>query len=283
MGRFENVMVFKDTERLCKTNAEFSEAVKKATASQKLILERDSLPAQKKDIYEDAANVTVSKKRSLEAAAGYKDCYVAVLNFASATNPGGGVVNGSSAQEESLCRCSCLYFCLNTPAMWDGFYNPHRAAHDPLHNDDLIYTPGVTVFKTDTAEPKLMREADRYSVDVITCAAPNLRSHPGNGYITGEGDANIKLSDKDLLELHEKRIRRILEAALSGGCDTIILGAFGCGAFKNDPEIVAQANRNVAGEYLHAFKNIEYAIYSSKSDERNYKAFDRVMGDKSGV
>ena len=104
-----------------------------------------------------------------------------------------------------------------------------------------------------------------------------------NGYITGEGDANIKISDKDLLELHEKRLRRILEAALSGGCDTIILGAFGCGASKNDPELVAQANRNVAGEYLHAFKNIEYAIYSSKSDERNYKVFDRVMGDISGV
>ena len=102
MGRDENVTVFKDTERLCKTNPKLSESVKKATASQKLILEGDTLADQKKDIYEDPAKVVVSKKRTYEAAAGYKGQHVAVQNFASAYNPGGGVVDG--AREQVECR-----------------------------------------------------------------------------------------------------------------------------------------------------------------------------------
>ena len=277
MGRDENVTVFKDTERLCKTNPKLSESVKKATASQKLILEGDTLADQKKDIYEDPAKVVVSKKRMYEAAAGYKGQHVAVHNFASASNPGGGVVNGASAQEECLCRCSGLYFNLNTRAMWDGFYQPHRDAHDPIHNDDIIYTPGVTVFKTDTAMPELMLESDWYDVDVITCAAPNLRNQPSNKYNTGDGNKQTVMKDKNLLALHEKRLRRILEVALSEGCDTIILGAFGCGAFQNNPEVVAQANRNVIKDYLHAFKNIEFAVYCSPLDDRNFKIFERVL------
>ena len=278
MGRDENVTVFKDTERLCKTNPKLSESVKKATASQKLILEGDTLADQKKDIYEDPAKVVVSKKRTYEAAAGYKGQHVAVHNFASASNPGGGVVNGASAQEECLCRCSGLYFNLNTRAMWDGFYQPHRDAHDPIHNDDIIYTPGVTVFKTDTAMPELMPESDWYDVDVITCAAPNLRNQPSNKYNTGDGNKQTVMKDKDLLALHEKRLRRILEVALSEGCDTIILGAFGCGAFQNNPEVVAQANRNVIKDYLHAFKNIEFAVYCPPGGSQNFDIFKRLLG-----
>ena len=277
MGRDENITVFKDTEKICKTNSRLSESVKRATASQKLILESDILADQKKNIYEAPAKVIVSKKRTYEAAAGYKGYHVAVHNFASASNPGGGVVKGASAQEECLCRCSGLYFNLNSRAMWDGFYQPHRDAHDPIHNDDIIYTPDVTVFKTDTAMPELMPESDWYDVDVITCAAPNLRNQPSNRYNSGDGNKQTVMKDKDLLILHEKRLRRILEVALSEGCDTIILGAFGCGAFQNNPEVVAQANRNVIKNYLYAFKNIEFAVYCSPRDERNYYIFERVL------
>lgn len=277
MGRDENVTVFKDTEKLCKTNPKLAESVKKATAAQKLILESDALTEQKKNLYEDAAKVVVSKKRTYEAAAGYKGLHVAVHNFASASNPGGGVVNGASAQEECLCRCSGLYFNLNTPAMWDGFYQPHRDARDPIHNDDIIYTPNVMVFKSDTSTPQLMAESDWYNVDVITCAAPNLRSQPSNRYNSVDENRQTKMKDKDLLALHEKRLRRILEVALSEGCEAIILGAFGCGAFQNNPEVVALANRNVIKDYMHAFKNIEFAVYCSPRDERNFKIFERVL------
>lgn len=61
------------------------------------------------------------------------------------------VPRGSSAQEECLCRCSGLYFCLSVPEMMNGFYYPHRNAKNPINNADIIYTPDVTVFKTDTS------------------------------------------------------------------------------------------------------------------------------------
>ena len=277
MGREENVAVFQDTERLCKSNERLRNAVKNSTSGQDLILETDNVPAQKKDLYDEPARVTVSKKRSFEAAEGYKGNKVVVHNFASASNPGGGVVKGSSAQEECLCRCSGLYFSLNTPEMWNGFYTPHRNKHDPLHNDDIIYTPDVTVFKSDTAVPTLVPENEWYDVDIITCAAPNLRENPGNAYNPGDGNVSKKISDKELLLLHEKRLRRILEVAVMKGRDTIILGAFGCGAFENNPEVVALANKNVIKDYLHAFRNIEYAVYCSPRDDRNYRIFERVL------
>ena len=89
-----------------------------------------------------------------------------------------------------------------------------------LYNDDCIYSPRITVLKSDTALPKLLTENEWYNVDVITCAAPN----PNSQY------DNIRISDKDLKELHKKRARRILDIAVSEGEDVIILGAFGCGA-----------------------------------------------------
>ncbi len=279
MGREENLAIYKDTEKLCKTNMKLKESVKISTNLQEIILETDKIEGQKKDIYSEPAKVVVSKKRSFEAARQYKDCKVAVHNFASAANPGGGVERGASAQEECLCRCSGLFFNLNTPKMMNGFYIPHRNAHDPIHNDDIIYTPDVMVFKTDTSNPKLMPESEWYKVDVITCAAPNLRNMPGNQYNPEDGDKRANISDKNLLEIHEKRLRRILEVAILKGRDTIILGAFGCGAFRNNPEIVARAYQNVIKQYIYAFKNIEFAVYCSPRDDKNYKIFERVLKD----
>lgn len=273
MGREENVLIFQDTEKSIKTSQRLTSEYKKSVSEQKLILEKDRLDAVNLDIYDEAAKIIVSKKRTFEAAKAYRNNKVAVHNFASASNPGGGVIHGSTAQEECLCRCSYLYFCLNTPDMWDGFYTPHRQAGNPLHNDDIIYTPDVTVFKSDTDNPVLLPENEWYKVNVITCAAPNLRAKPSNKYNTGDGSKVAKLSDNEMLEIHEKRLRRILDVAVYGGNDTVILGAFGCGAFMNKANIVAYAAKNVIRDYLHAFKNIEFAVYCSPQDDSNYKTF----------
>ena len=79
------------------------------------------------------------------------------------------------------------------------------------------------------------------------------------------------------LEIQEKRLRRILDVAVAEGEEAVILGAYGCGAFMNKTEVVALAARNVIKDYLNAFKVIEFAVYCSPRDDRNYKTFDRVL------
>ena len=277
MGREENVNVFRDTERICKESSTLREAIAKSIKDQKMIAEQEKLAVIDKMKYQNPAEIIISPKRSFEAASAHISQKVCVHNFASATNPGGGVTKGSNAQEECLCRCSSLYFCINTDRMWEEFYGPHRAMHDPIHNDDVIYTPSVVVFKTDTPVPKVMPENKWYKVNVITCAAPNLRERPSNTFNMGDGEVSVKLTDKELLAIHEKRLRRILDVALMDGNDVVILGAFGCGAFANKPEIVAMAAKNVMKEYRYAFVTIEFAIYCSSWDAENYRIFKRVL------
>ena len=279
MDRDENVKVFRDTERQYKSNPALQEAVKRSVETQRIVLETDDLPAQDRNRFEGLAEITVSKKRTLEAAAGYPGRKVAVLNFASASNPGGGVISGANAQEECLCRCSTLYPALNSVEPWAKFYKPHRLASNPMHNDDIIYTPGVVVFKSDTALPRTLPEEDWYFVDVITCAAPNLNNSRGIRYNPGDDSMLLRLTEEQQKNVHEKRLRRILEVAISHGCDTLILGAFGCGAFRNSPTAVAEASASVISEYRYAFRSIEFAVYCTPGREENYEVF-RTMGNR---
>lgn len=114
-------------------------------------------------------------------------------------------------------------------------------------------------------------------MDIITCAAPNLRDNPSNRYNTGDGNKAVKVGDKELLDIHKKRLKRILDVSVSQGAEVIILGAFGCGAFMNKPEIVARAAKEIIVDYLNAFRVIEFAVYCSPRDDTNYKVFDRVL------
>lgn len=282
MGRERNREIFQDTARLCETHPVLKKAIENSINSQELIAEKDRFEFSDFDRYTEKCSLIVSKKRTYEAAFPYvrDGLKTVVLNFASSTNPGGGVVNGSSAQEESLCRCSTLYFCLKDQKMWNTFYLPHRKFGTPLHNDDCIYTPDVVVFKSDTGDPKLLQDQYWYRVNVLTCAAPNLRERPSNEMNPGDGDRAVKISPKDLQELHEKRLRRILSIAAAKGNEAVILGAFGCGAFLNDPEVVAQASKTVVREFSLAFKKIEFAVYCGPSDQKNYFVFQRVLGQR---
>lgn len=174
---------------------------------------------------------------------------VAVLNFANPENPGGGVQLGAMAQEECLCRSSNLYACISNPNVFDEYYGYHRSIRNHFFTDRLIYTKNVTVFKDDSLVPQMLPENEWFEVDVITCAAPYLakRKHT-NGAA--------------LFELFKSRIKNIFEAARDNNVDYLILGAFGCGAFKNPPLIVAEAFRRTIEEqkYLKDFKEIIFAI-----------------------
>ena len=275
--RAENVKTFRDTERMCRDCQRLKDAIALSRSGQRLVLSGDEV-VRTESATGQPCNVVVSPKRTFEAAAAYaRTMRTCVLNFASATNPGGGVVKGSSAQEESLCRTSTLYFNLNVHEMWDGFYSPHRAAGDPLHNDDIIYTPRVVVFKSDTDHPTLLAERDWYEVDVISCAAPNLREKPSNGMNANDGDHRVDITPNELRSLHERRLARILDVASANGAAAVVLGAFGCGAFRNDPFVVSAAAAAVVPRYRQLFKAIEFAIYCRPDDMRNYTAFKNSL------
>lgn len=292
MGREERIKVFENTRYLYETDEYLKSAVKESRQNQKIVLENSDEITGMAGIMGTTAvgevngnlhpEIVVSRKRTLEAAIPYarQGLRVAVHNFASATNPGGGVQNGAGAQEECLCRCSTLFPCLNSKPVWDGFYSPHRNAHDPINNGDIICTPDVVVFKTDTDLPETMPKEDWYTVDVITCAAPNLREKPSNSYNPGNGDSKISMSDEELEQIHIKRLTGIFNVAGSQGCDVLILGAFGCGAFRNPPEFAAKAAKAVVEKFGHRFKVIEFAVYCRPDDDTNYRIFEKVLGKR---
>jgi len=275
--REENIEIFKDTEKLCRTNPFLIQTWKESSANQKLILEKDVIDISSSKKRDNPAQIIVSKNRTFEAAMKYSGKKSAVLNFASASNPGGGVVNGSSAQEECLCRCSTLYFNLTEDFMWKNFYLPHRHAHNPLHNDDLIYSPDVMIFKTDDSRPVLMSQEDWKKVNVITCAAPNLRENPSNIHNPSDGIKSVTINDKDLQALHERRGEKIIQAAIAGNNDVLILGAFGCGAFRNKPSVVARAYKNLIEKFKDYFETIEFAVYCSPQNDSNYQIFRSTL------
>jgi uncharacterized protein (TIGR02452 family) len=253
-------------------------AVQQSTNNQVFIAETEKVvvPSAYKI---ETAKVVVSCKRSLEAAEVYarQGKKVCVLNFASSTNPGGGVVNGSSAQEECICRCTTLYPCLNTDTMWSAFYKPHRKAANPLYNNDCIYTPDVCVFKSDTNFPEILPKDEWWNVNILTCAAPNLRERPSNAMNSYAGNQAAKITPAELEKLLTKRIRRIFEIAVANGNETLILGAFGCGAFRNPPQIVAKVFNTVMQDYLSYFYTIEYAVFHTEREVANFEAFKSII------
>lgn len=276
-AREKRVEIFNDSMELCRKNSRLSQSVSKSQKGTVYYAPDDHPDFSKKGA---DTKVSVTPERTFEAAkrlsqklTGKK---LAVLNFASATNPGGGVTRGSSAQEEALCRTSTLYPCINTDRLFGLYYQPHRKNGDVRYSDACIYTPDVTVFKSDTAFPQLLPENEWFCTDVITCAAPNLREKPYNAMNPGSG-VRIKVSASELLALHISRGRHILEAAAANGADAVILGAFGCGAFRNDPNVVAKAYASLLDEFKGVFDEIVFAVYCAPNDTKNFDIFKKNL------
>jgi uncharacterized protein (TIGR02452 family) len=160
--------------------------------------------------------------------------------------------------------------------MWDLYYSVNRAQSDPLHTNACIYSPGIVICKTDESIPQGLLEDDFVSVDVITCAAPNLREKPSNAYNPDSGDA-VHISSDELYKLHLKRAKHILHIAAYNGADMLILGAFGCGAFQNNPSVVAKAYHDALEDYGKYFDLIEFAIYCREWETENHDAFRRQL------
>ncbi|MER6998208.1 TIGR02452 family protein [Streptomyces sp. NPDC000410] len=182
---------------------------------------------------------------------------VAVLNFASARNPGGGYLNGAQAQEEALCRASGLYTTLLSAP---EFYAHHRADRDPFYTDRVIHSPGVPVFRDDRGT--LLDTP--YRVGFLTSPAPNagviLSRTPGEA-----GRIPAALAS---------RAERVLETAVANGYRRLVLGAWGCGVFRNDPAQVAVAFRTLLeGRFAGHFDEIVFAVLDRTQGQTTLGAF----------
>lgn len=249
--------VFRDTEAICQNEADIKALTGKMVQDTVLYCDYDyqlsAVHTQKE------GRITVVPLSSFQAACQYSSMgKTAVLNFANPVEPGGGVKRGARAQEETLCRCSNLYFSLIRPDIIEQYYGFHQQQGGYVFSDRIIYSPDVLVIKSDDESPTRLEFP--YSVNVITCAAP----YNGDEWI----------SDTDTI--FYSRIKAILEVATKNQIENLILGAWGCGAFCNPPQLVAdQFNRVLTLErYRYAFDNIVFAIIKSA---QNFDVFEKYL------
>ena len=277
MNKKELISVFNDTMDFVTTK--FSGPTLRAQMSTRIISDPEDFRGEK--YYDDQAIIKVTNRDTFTAAKEYANIinstnegFVGVLNFASSTNPGGGVTKGSTAQEECLCRCSNLYLTLYQEKCIREYYNVNKKYMSNLGSDAIIYSRNIYVFKDKNYN--MLPVKDRFYVDVLTCAAPNLRENPRNQYNTDASEEKLTLTDEELYNIHVKRARNILNVAVKNEDDYLILGAFGCGAFRNNPGIVAKAYKDVLQDYMYCFKVIDFAIIDGKYSN-NYEIFKRII------
>jgi uncharacterized protein (TIGR02452 family) len=222
----------------------------------------DPIPSCAKRTGETVAEVTV--ETTLEAARRLAAADPVALNFASAKNPGGGFLNGSQAQEESLARSSGLYPCLITKRL---MYDHHRQLGTCLYSDHMIYSPRVPVIRDD--DGALLETA--YTASFITAPAVNA------GAVRRNEPHNVPLIRQTL----EARLHKVLWVAYERGHDTLILGAWGCGVFQNDPVMIADLFAEALGPegpFENCFAHVTYAIYDSSAGQEVIGAFQARLG-----
>lgn len=199
---------------------------------------------------------------TIEALVQEKNGKICVLNFASAKNPGGGFLGGASAQEESLARSSNLY---ETQIKNKAMYDFNRNQSSFLYSDYMIYSPNVLFWNDDNGD----YFEKPFVADVITAAAPNKGAMLQH---------NRKEEIAEIEEVLKNRIDKVLAIALKQKSETIILGAWGCGVFRNEPKDVALLFKEIIVEkYAGTFKKIVFAVFDNSEKKSNFKQFEDVF------
>ncbi len=183
----------------------------------------------------------------------------AVLNFASAKNPGGGFLNGAMAQEESLAASSSLYQAL---LAHETYYRENRACGTMMYTDYAIFAPGVPFFR----DGQFALRGTPVLADVLTLPAVNM----GQVILKGEDPERAKA-------VMLRRMKLALALFARQGCRHLVLGAYGCGVFRNDPDVIAAG----WSELLHTcfqdqFETVIFAVLDHSKTQRCIKAFQAL-------
>ena len=190
---------------------------------------------------------------------------IGVLNFASAKNPGGGFLGGSQAQEESLARSSALYGSLRL--FQEAYYETHRRLKDAFYSDRMIYSPGCPVFRDDAGAFL----DTSYQVDFLTSPAPNA----------GAIQKHRPLMVAEIPGTLQARMDKVLALFASKGCATLVLGAWGCGVFRNCPQMVAASFAEFlqpGGPYYGRFRRVRFSVLDTANGLPIYGAFAECFG-----
>ena len=179
-----------------------------------------------------------------------------VLNFANGTHVGGGFLTGARAQEETLCYASTLYSTL----VGDPMYAYNLQMNEMESTDYMILSKAV-VFRDD--KYNLIRSP--WVMDVITATAPIAQSRWGG------------VSQERGAEVMQGRISRLLDVAESYAYTDLILGAWGCGAFGNDPERIAKLFEEDLLNREHVFETVCFTIADWSSERRFIRPFADVF------
>ncbi len=211
--------------------------------------------------------IRVTNETTLSAAKKLKEAgeeKVLALNFASAKNPGGGFLKGSPAQEESLARASSLYESLISRG---EMYEYNKKLKTCLYSDYMIYTPDAVIIRNNEGD----LENKPYSVSFITSPAVNA------GVVRGRESV---AAQNQIHPVMKKRIEKILALGIHHGYKKIVLGAFGCGVFKNRPEDVSFYFKEVIlknPKIRNQYEEIVFAVLDHTEKKQTYQIFKEIM------
>ncbi len=212
--------------------------------------------------------IEVIDKDSVSAIFQYKDKpSLAVLNFASFKHPGGGYINGTHAQEECLCEESFLYNVLRH--FENTWYKENlKYTNNSLYADRGLYTPNILF------ERPILDSHKKAKCGVLTVACPNWKSYQENCL----KENRQPIEDANMKALRD-RCKFILKIAKRQHIKTLILGAFGCGVFKQNPEDVANIFKEFLETYDYGLTHVVFAIpkFNNQSKTDNLEAFKRVF------
>ena len=201
-------------------------------------------------------NVTLYNQDTCECAKRFIDSgYTCILNFASARHIGGGFLNGAMAQEEAICRNSTLFASISSDSAKE-YYEYNNSHNEELYSDYTIFSPCVEVIRNGKGE--LLKKP--FTISAITSPAVNV-------------NRVRSASRTDIAKCMLQRAEYILKIAVDNHVDNIVLGAWGCGVFGNNPEDISEMFRYLLIDkgYIKAFKNVSFAVYGK--NPRNYDAF----------
>lgn len=184
-------------------------------------------------------------------------CDMAVLAFASFTNPGGGYIQGYLGQEATLCADSYLYNVLDKQRKWYG-ENRRRNINCELYRNRALVAPAV----------RFDRNHVHAYADVIVAAAPNVK----------RARQEYRVSDDALLDALRDRIRFVLAICDELGREKLVLGAWGCDNNGFDAEAVAELFRKELASGDFKVKQVFFAVPSTRWDE-DFAKFEHVLAN----